>query len=335
MRILILGGTGFIGPHLVRKLAAHGHTVAVFHRGQTTPELPAGVVHISGHRDRLLMHARDLGRFGPQVVVHLIAYVEYHARQMVEVFRGVAERTVTVSSGDVYRSYGVFHGTEAGPLEPVPVTEDVAVRQSLYPYRPYAKGPDDLLYSYDKIPVERAAQSDPRLPTTVLRLPMVYGPGDAQRRLAGYLRRMADGRGVIPLGETFAGWRCTRGYVEDVAAAIALAATDVRAAGRTYNVGESTALSEAELVRAIGNAAGWSGEVIPLPGWPPPMPGNYRQDLVTDTSSIRRELGFREVVPPEEALVRAVRSELARVPADPPIDYAAEDAAVAARLNKS
>jgi nucleoside-diphosphate-sugar epimerase len=333
MRILILGGTGFIGPHVVRTLAADGHTVAVFHRGQTTPELPAGVVHLSGNRDRLTEHASDLRRFAPLVVLHLIAYVEDHARQMVEVFRGVAERTVTVSSGDVYRAYGVFHGTEAGALEPVPVTEEAAVRQSLYPYRPHAKGTDDLLYSYDKIPVERAAQSDSKLPTTVLRLPMVYGPGDAQRRFAGYLRRMTDGRRAIPLGETFAGWRCTRGYVEDVAAAIALAATNGRAAGRTYNVGETTALSETELVSAIGNAAGWTGEVIPLPGWPAPMPGNYRQDIVTDTTRIRRDLGFREVVPPHEALARAVRSELARVAADPPIDYAAEDAALAGRPN--
>jgi nucleoside-diphosphate-sugar epimerase len=41
MRILVIGGTGFIGPHLVRELSQMGHTVAVFHRGKTQAHLPA------------------------------------------------------------------------------------------------------------------------------------------------------------------------------------------------------------------------------------------------------------------------------------------------------
>jgi nucleoside-diphosphate-sugar epimerase len=266
----------------------------------------------------------------PQVVVHLIAYVEDHARQLLETFRGVAERTVVISSGDVYRSYGAFHGAEGGSLQPVPANEDAPLRTNLYPYRFLAKGPDDFVYSYDKIPVERLAQSDPRLPGTVLRLPMVYGPGDAQRRLAGYLRRMTDGRPAIPLNRELAGWRCTRGFVQDVAAAIALAVTDERSAGRTYNVGEAVAHTEADWVRMIGRAAGWSGQVVTAPDFPPPMPGEYRQHLVADTTRIRTELGYREVVSPEEALARTVRWELSQAPAPVPIDYAAEDAALAA-----
>jgi nucleoside-diphosphate-sugar epimerase len=331
VRILILGGTGFIGSCIVGRLVAEGHTLAVFHRGQTIPELPPGVVRILGDRDRLTEHAIDLRRFNPRVVVHMMAFVEAHALQMVEVFRGVAERTVLISSGDVYRSYGIFHGTEVGPLEPVPVTEDGVLRQSLYPYRSHARGPDDLWYSYDKIPAERAARSDPKLPATVLRLPMVYGPGDAGRRLAGYVRRMADGRPAIPLDETFAGWRCTRGFVEDVAAAVALATTDDRAAGRTYNVGELVARSEAELVGAIASVVDWGGQVITVPAGTLPVPENCKQDVVTDTTRIRSELGFQEVVPSAESLARAVRSELLRLSEDPPTDYSVEDAAIASR----
>ncbi len=51
MRILIIGGTGFIGCRLVRMLDAAGQAVAVFHRGQTVPDLPVGVAHIRGDQD--------------------------------------------------------------------------------------------------------------------------------------------------------------------------------------------------------------------------------------------------------------------------------------------
>lgn len=334
MRILVLGGTGFVGSHLVRQLAAGGARVAVFHRGQKPPDLPANVDRLPGDRDRLPEHAAELRRWAPQVVVHQIAYVEAHARQMLDVFRGVAERTVVLSSGDVYRSYGIFHGSERGPLEPVPAGEDAPLRTVLYPYRSLAKNPGDFLYTYDKIPVERVAQSDPTLPATVLRLPMIYGPGDPQRRLSGYVRRMTDGRPRIPLDETLALWRCTRGYVEDVAAAIALAATDGRSAGRTYNVGEPAARTEGEWVRMIGAAAGWGGKVVALPKGPLPVPADYRQDVTTDTTRIRNELGYRETVPPGEALARTIRWEREQPPLAA-IDYAAEDALLAAYEGRS
>ncbi len=331
MRVLILGGTGFIGSRIVALLAAGGHRVAVFHRGQTQPELAPGVERITGDRDRLPEHAAELRRFAPDVVVHNIAYVAAHARQLVEVFRSVVARVVVVSSGDVYRSYGIFHGTESGPPEPIPAAEDAPLRKALYPYRALAKGPDDWIYSYDKILVEQAAREDPALPATILRLPMVYGPGDPQHRLAGYLRRMADGRRAIPLDRTLAAWRCTRGFVEDVAAAVALAATDPRAAGRTYNVGEPDALTEVEWVLAVGAAAGWSGRVVPVPHGPLPVPADFGQHLVADTTRIRDELGFREAVSREEALRQTGRQALANLPNLPAIDYAAEDALLAGR----
>ena len=44
MRVLVIGGTGFIGPYVVRRLVAQGHDVAVFHRGRTQADLPSGAV---------------------------------------------------------------------------------------------------------------------------------------------------------------------------------------------------------------------------------------------------------------------------------------------------
>src|SRR5438309_2089090 len=112
MRILLIGGTRFLGPPLVRRLAASGHEVAVFHRGRTHADLPEGVARFLGDRDRLGDHAAELRRFRPDVVVDMVAFFGSHAAGLMEVFRGVAGRAVVLSSGDVYRAYGVFRGTE-------------------------------------------------------------------------------------------------------------------------------------------------------------------------------------------------------------------------------
>lgn len=341
MRILVLGGTRFIGPAVVRRLDATGHRVTVFHRGQTEADLPPGVAHLHGDRRRLAESAGEFVRLAPEVVLDMLPLGEGDAQAVMQAFAGVARRVVAISSADVYRAYGRLIGSEPGPPDPVPLAEDAPLREKLYPYRgETARAADDparRMDDYDKILVERTVLGDPGLPGTILRLPMVYGPRDGQHRLFPYLKRMDDGRPAIILGEGMARWRAGRGYVEDVAAAIALATADDRAAGRVYNVGEANALPEADWVRAVGRAAGWTGEVAIVP--PDRLPAHLwsksdpAQSLVTDTARIRRELGYAEAVPRDEALRRTVEWERAHPPAkvDPAqFDYAAEDAALAA-----
>ena len=155
--------------------------------------------------------------------------------------------------------------------------------------------------------------SEPDLPGTILRLPMVYGPRDNQHRLFGYLKRMDDRRPAILLAEGVAAWRWSRGYVENVAAAIALAVVDERAAGRIYNVAEPEALSMADWIRALGQTAGWRGAVIILPKDRLPSHLTWdidtTQDIVVDTSRIREELGYVETATPERALQETVAWE--------------------------
>ena len=208
MRILVIGGTNFIGPHLVWRVVGRGHEVAVFHRGQAEAALPASVRRLRGDRHRLRDHRAEFARFGPDVVVDMIDYTEDDALGLVETFRGLARRAVVPSSGDVYRAYGRFLGIEAGPVEPKPLAEDAPLRSALFPYREKARGTDDFLYSYDKIPVERVVMAEPALPATVLRLPMTYGPGDPFGGLSPYLKRMDDNRPAIVLREDMARWKC-------------------------------------------------------------------------------------------------------------------------------
>src|SRR5215470_3274018 len=279
MRILVIGGTGFIGPHLVRQLAAMGHSVSVLHRGNAPFDLPA---------EEILGNRADLATIRPatDVVIDLILSSGAQAHVLMNAFRGNARRVVAASSIDVYRACGVLHGSEEGPLEPTPLTEDSPLRTKLQTYPPQQIKMLQQIFGwvddeYDKIPVERAILSDPGLPGTVLRLPMIYGPGDRLHRFHPVLKRIDDGRRAIILEQTVSEWRTPRGYVENVAAALDLAATDDRAAGRIYNVAEQPAYSELEWARKIAASACWRGEFVVLPKNRAPAhlvpPGNASQ----------------------------------------------------------
>jgi nucleoside-diphosphate-sugar epimerase len=337
MRILVVGGTGFIGRFLVPRLLGAGHVVAVVQRPGSGAEPPAGVLSIRGDRRRLADAAPALRDFAPDVVVDLIPSSGRQAAELVGLFRGVARRVVAISSIDVYRATGVFHGLEEGPLQPLPLREDSPLRTRLRPYPPEQIRMLQRLFGwlddeYEKIEVERAVLGDADLPATVLRLPMIYGPGDPLHRFRATLARMDEGRPVIVMPESWAAWRSPRGYVDNVAAAIALAAASERGAGRVYNVAEAESYSELEWSRMIAAAAGWEGEFVLLPDdrTPPSLrvPGELRQHWVADTTRIRSELGYEEPVAREEAIRRAVAWERATAPSDPPpIDHAAEDEA--------
>jgi nucleoside-diphosphate-sugar epimerase len=192
--------------------------------------------------------------------------------------------------------------------------------------------PADRRNRVHRAAVEREILGDPALPGTVLRLPMVYGPGDPLHRFHPIVKRVDDGRRRIPFSEAMAGWRATKGYVEEVGAAIALAAVSERAAGQIYNVGEPDALTELEWSRAIARTMRWDGEFVVLPDAALPVhlraAGNTAQHWVTDTAKIRRELGVNETIAREEAIRRTVEWERANPPGGftpYQFDYGAED----------
>jgi len=338
MRVLIIGGTTFIGPHVVRSLVSGGHEVTIFHRGEHEAELPGSVrhVHSASAAYPVLNFPAELVAWKPDVVLHMVAMGERDAQAVVRAFKGVARRLVVPSSGDVYGAYGVLIGMESPIAGTNLLIEESPLRNNLYPYRKMAKGPDDFIYSYEKILVERVVMSDPELAGTILRLPAVYGPGDTRHGFSAHLRRMDDGRSAILLDENQARWRWSHGYVENVATAITLAITDDRASGRIYNVGEESVPTTAERVRQLAALVGWSGEIVPLPrtSLPPHLRDayHYSQDLAYNTSRIRGELGYEETVSVGEGLRRTI----AGLRADPPalnvaqFNYAAEDAALVA-----
>src|SRR5438552_8927793 len=184
---------------------------------------------VLGDRRHLADYAGKLRALKFHVVVDVILSSGRQARELVDVFRGATGRVVALSSCDVYRACGVLHGSEPGPLEPVPLTEESPLRTKLQTYPPERIKMLQQVFGwlddeYDKIPVEREILGDRELAGTVLRLPMVYGPADPLHRFLPVVKRVDDRRRAILFEEKFAAWRAPRGYVETVADATALAA---------------------------------------------------------------------------------------------------------------
>src|SRR5436853_7023542 len=97
--------------------------------------------------------------------------------------RGIARRVVGISSMDVYRAWGVIHGVEHGPPEPLPITEDSALRMTRQLDPPetlkmMGVGFCWLDEDYDRIAVEEAIMAGRELAGSDGRLPRWHGRAD-------------------------------------------------------------------------------------------------------------------------------------------------------------
>jgi nucleoside-diphosphate-sugar epimerase len=329
-RVLVLGGTRFLGPPVVQALLEAGHEVTVFHRGSSEPASIEGAEHIHAEFSALPDHMAAFAVRQPEVVLDVVPYIDKGGHG-IRHFRGIADRAVAITSLDVYRAFAVAWGTEGTPLESMPLTEDAAIRAG-----PAPDLTDDI--DFDNVEVENALGGDSSLPVSVLRLPILYGPHDPQRRLSRYVRRMEDKRDVIILDARAAARRWSRTYIENAAVAVCLAVTDPRATGRTFNVGSVDTPTEAQWVAAIAEVLEWNGEVIALPS--DQLPESLRSQLQTDQDLIvatdrLRELGYQEPVGFRDGLLRTIDWERQQELAEASPDYAAEDQVLASRDNET
>ncbi len=303
--IALLGGNGFIGRRVARWLTQAGRSVAVIHRG-SAPVVDSQVRGVLADRHDAAALGRALREIAPTVLVDLTAYAEADADEVLGALPVGLRRLVLVSSGDVYWTYGAFLRLEPRRHDEGPLDEAAPLRASRHPYRSQAATAADLRFHYDKIRVEERLRRGAPVPVAILRLPMVYGPEDPQDRVGRVLRDLAAVGGELRLNPAEAAWRCTRGYVEDVAWGIALVATDSRADEVTFNLGEPGALTEREWREAVAEASGQRVVVRPDPAVPASLPTDWSVSLMVETKLIRERLGYREPVGRDEGLRRSV-----------------------------
>lgn len=282
MKVLVIGGTRFIGAHVVRRLHDAGAKVTAFHRGNSSNPILPEIEHVLDPSAEYPITAFPAGLVRDwDIVIHMVAMGEADADAAARSFAGRAKRFVLVSSCDVYRAYGRLTKTEPGPQEATPLTEEAPLRSVLYPYRGMEAQLGAYAYDYDKILTERTVQNTPGLDWTILRLPKVYGPGDNGDLSTVY------GFASVP------DWRWTHGHVENVAAAIVKAALNPSARNAIFNVGEEATPTMGERLALLPRRDG-------KPADPPPF--DYSQPFVLDTGKIRAQLGYNDVVDENTAM---------------------------------
>jgi nucleoside-diphosphate-sugar epimerase len=320
MRVLVIGGTRFIGRRITEELLARGDEVTVVHRGQTEPAGLAGCRHVHADRRDFAGLAAEVKALRPDAVVDTLAMSAAGTDAVLPHLPDC--RLVVLSSCDVYRAYELLDTGRGG--EPVPITEESPLRRGRYPHRGKLPGRDD----YEKLDVE---PSYLERGGTVLRLGFVYGEHDHQRREEFILRRVRAGRRRIPVGAGT--WLFSRCYVGDVAAAVLAAAGSAAAAGQVFNVVEPASGTAADWARQILAAAGHDAELVTVPD--PDVPEDLEitlgqaQHMLIDGRKARERLGWQPG-DPAAGLAASVRWHLAHPPADADPDFGADDQALEA-----
>jgi nucleoside-diphosphate-sugar epimerase len=321
MRVIVLGGTRFIGRAAVEDLVAHGHAVLVVHRGELEPADWVDVQHLHVDREQLASVRDALADFDADAVLDSIAMTRGDAEGALAALPP-APRLVVLSSVDVYRAYTALQtDTES---DPVPLDEDSPVRSVRYPYRGQGRDLDD----YEKLDVEELYLARGG---TVLRLPMVHGPHDRQRREEFILRRVRAGRRRIPFGAGM--WLTCRGFVGDIAAGIRLALECPDVTGEVFNLADRRSSSVRLWAEQILRVANFEAELVRVPDEVLPedlrYTGSVSQHLLTDASKARAVLGWMPG-DPLEGLRCSVEWHLSHPPIEPDPGFEADDRALAA-----
>ncbi len=319
VRIVVLGGTGFVGRAVVADLEIQGHEVLVVHRGVREVEQVSVGPHLHAARSDLTRFRGTIRDFQPDAFVDVPAGTRSEAEAVVHAITDDI-RFIILSSMDVYRAYGSLLAGKV--TDALPLNETAPVRTERYIHR----GRDPEFEDYEKLDVEETYLTRG---ATVLRLPMIYGEHDSQRREEFILRRCRARRPRIPTGPGTLLW--SRGYVRDIAAGVRLAIENERAVGEIINLCEATTSSIRLWADWIVEAAGAQSELVEVPE--DVLPDDLRitrsisQHLLFDSSKAREMLGWSET-DPLVALERSVGWHLANPPQERDEDFSADDRAL-------
>ncbi|WP_135805318.1 NAD-dependent epimerase/dehydratase family protein [Halorussus marinus] len=299
---LVIGGTRFVGRHLVEQLREHDYDVTIFNRGNHDNPFAdaADVDRVEGDRtnDSALELAAE--RVDPDAVFDCVAYKPREVRAATEIFADV-DAYVYVSSGDAYAS------------------EELPKREGETALRPCTaeQATDDSGDTYGNRKAEGdraiAAAADRGVNAYSVRPCIVYGPYDYTERLDYWIDRVANYDRVVVPGDGDNVWH--RAYAPDVASALRIVAEE-GTPGEAYNVGDRRAVTIDEMVELIADALSTDVEVVHAGDRELAAADLSAEDFVLyreyphllDTAKLA-DLGW-ESTPLDEAMARTVEEHL-------------------------
>jgi 2'-hydroxyisoflavone reductase len=251
MRILVLGGTSFVGRAIVDDALRTGAGVTLFSRGRTGPGLFPGIARLTGDRDTGDYAALRGGRW--DAVVDVSGYVPRHVGQAMDALGDRAGRYLFISSHAVYEHAGLQPGaTEDTPRRP-PLRDTEELRDTTYG-RLKVACEDDVMARYG----DRA---------TIVRPGKVAGPHDPQDGLTYWVRRAARGGPVAVPTDPAQPVQVID--VRDLARLVVQLLTDGRA-GAFHAVGPAEPVTLGGLIGICAQVAGTQVEVVRVPADPVP-----------------------------------------------------------------
>jgi len=181
MRILILGGTGFIGPHLVKTAMERGHTITLFNRGRTNTHLFPDAEKLVGDRNDNI--AALQGRRWDAVIDNS-GYTPHQVGMTVDLLRDACDQYLFTSTRSVYTDFTQNVMDEDAPVGPRGIPE---AQWDGY-------GPNKVL-------AERAVQKGFGARTLITRPPVIVGPGDRSDRFTYWVDRIDAGGDILVQGD--------------------------------------------------------------------------------------------------------------------------------------
>ena len=328
MNILVIGGTGPTGPHIVNGLVDRGHTVTILHTGRHEVDtIPAHLEHI--HTDPF---DEDAFRSSIEGRTFDVVFAMYgRLRAIVQVLKGRTPRLFSIGGVPVYSGFSE-PAIEFPEGMPVPTHENGRLISD------ERSGPKPL-----KIAESEELTFSLHPDATHFRYPYIYGPNQVLPREWTLVKRALDGRRqiIVPDGGLTV---MTSAFVENATSAVLLAVDHIdTSAGEIYNVGDDLQFTYAQIAQIVGDELGSPFELVSVP-WElaatagPFLHNHSSTHRILSTEKIRQQLGYRDHVHPEEGMRRTVRWQAENLPGNEdvaarlqdPFDYAAEDALIAA-----
>ena len=295
MKILVMGGTRFVGRPLVAQLLAEGHDLTLFTRGRNP--VPAGVEHLCGDRSTAEGLAALQGR-SFDVIVDSSGRTLEDSRAVLERTGAPSHRFVYVSSAGVYADSELWPLTEDSPTDP----------QSRHS---------------GKLDTEAWLLAD-KIPFTSFRPTYIVGAGNYNPVESWFFDRIVHGRPVPLPGD---GSTITQlGHVNDLAEAMARCLGVDAAANRIYNCSSVQGISFRGLVAAAARAAGKDPASVEIRSFDPAgLDKKARKafplrlaHFLTDITRVQRELAWTPRYSLERALADSYNNDYAlRLPTSP------------------
>lgn len=196
MKILIFGGTIFLGRYLIESALARGHEVTIFNRGQHNPELYPEVEKLRG--DRRADLAALKGRHW-DVVIDTCGYVPSEVRKSAEQLSRAAEHYTFISSCSVYASFNLAGTDENAPVSRI-TDEQLSEAEQIDTGERATALTYGAAYGALKALCEQTAEE--AMPGRVLsvRAGLIVGPHDYSDRFTYWVHRVAQGGEVLAPG---------------------------------------------------------------------------------------------------------------------------------------